>query len=168
MKINEALLSKLVNNAFFKKHLIGAKTDKFIRTTGAMQHLVWNEGKTATINNEIEKSVIPAAAQSAAFQKLTRTTARTKKLALTENLMTNFNKADSDATGITAAKLKSAPSAALTLAAATQLVDGAVGFYQANALNIAKDVFFDLLNNTAIVGSNLPDVKTGLQTALSG
>jgi hypothetical protein len=166
-KINEALLSKLVNNTFFKKHMIGAKTDKFVRTTGVMQHLVWNEAKDATVNSQIEQSVIPQAAQSAAFQRLTRSTKRTKSLALNNNVITNFNKAGSDATAITTAKLKTPPTAALSMTAATQLVDGAVGFYTANALNLAKDVFFDLLNTTPIAGNNIPDVKNGLQTALA-
>jgi len=166
-KINEALLSKLVNNTFFKKHLIGTKTDKFVRTTGAMQHLLWNESKDATVNNQIEQSVIPLATQSAAFQKLTRTTNRTKTFSLNKNIISNFNKANNDATAVTAAKLKTAPSAALSLTAATQLVDGAIGFYAANAMNVAKDLFFDLLNNTAVNSNNISDVKNDLQTALA-
>lgn len=166
-KINEALLSKLVNNAIFKKHMIGTTTDKFVRTTGVMQHLLWNEAKDATVNNQIKQSVIPLAAQSAAFQKITRSTRRTKTLALNKNVISNFNKTSADATAITAAKLKTPPSSALSVAAATQLVDGAVGFYNANPLNVAKDVFFDLLNNTTIASNNLPEVKTGLLAALA-
>lgn len=166
-KINEALLSKFVNNAFFKKHMVGAKTDKFVRTTGVMQHLLWNESKDATVNNEVAQSVIPLASQSAAFQKLTRSTKRTKNLSLNKNILSNFNKADNDATGITAAKLKTAPAAALSLTAATQLVDGAVSFYNADALNLAKDLFFDLLNNTAVAGNTIGDAKTALQGALA-
>lgn len=166
-RVNEALLSKLVNNAFFKKHMVGAKTDKFVRNTGAVQHLVWNEAKDATVNHQIEQSVIPLAAQSAAFQKLTRSTKRNRALALNANVISNFNKTGADAAAITAAALKTPPAAALSLAVATQLVDGAIGFYNANELNQAKDIFFDLLNNTAVAGNNLPQVKTGLQTALN-
>ncbi len=58
-KLNEALLSKLVNNAIFKKHFVGAKADKLMRTTAAMQHLVWDEASNSSVNQVIEDSVIP-------------------------------------------------------------------------------------------------------------
>lgn len=166
-KLNEALLSKLVNNAIFKKHFVGAKTDKFLRATGAMQHLVWDEAKDATVNEVVAQSAIPLAVQSAAFQKMTRATRRTKKLGLNNNVVANFNKPETDAASVTTAKMKAAPSAALSMAAATQLVDSAVSTYSANALNIAKDVFFDLLNTTSFNSGDTAGAKAGLQSALA-
>jgi hypothetical protein len=166
-KINEAFLSKLVNNAIFKKHMLGAKTDKFVRATGAVQHLVWNAAKSATITSEINKSAIPNVTQTAAFQKIIRPTNLTKRLAINNNIISNFNQSNDSPSAVTAAKLKTPPSAALTLQAATQLVSAADAFYQSNALNLAKDTFFSLLNITTIAGNDLNAAKTGLQSALS-
>jgi hypothetical protein len=166
-KLNEALLSKLVNNAIFKKHFVGEKADKLLRNTGALQHLVWNEATDSTVNQAIEESAIPHAAQSAAFQKLTRTTKRNKKFNLNSEVVSNFNKPATDADAITTAKSKAPPAAALSMAAATQLVTEAVSVYSADALNIAKDVFFDLLNTTSFNNGDTAGAKAGLQSALA-
>lgn len=166
-RINEALLSKLVNNAIFKKHIVGEKTDKLIRNTGALQHLVWNDSTNSTVSQVIEESVIPLAAQSATFQKLTRHTRRNRKFNLNKNIVSNFNKPEMDAQAITAAKLKTPPVVALTMTAATQLVTDAVSVYNADNLNKAKDVFFDLLNTNSFTNGDTAGAKTGLQTALA-
>ncbi|MFC5412202.1 hypothetical protein ACFPMF_22950 [Larkinella bovis] len=166
-KINEAFLSKLVNNAIFKKHMLGAKTDKFVQATGAVQHLVWNAAKTATVNQQIHQSAIPDVTRSAAFQKITRPTHLTKNLALNAGLIGKFNQASDSPSAVTAAKLKTAPSAALTLQAATKLVSSAETFYQTNVLNQAKDTFFSLLNTTPVPGNDVNSAKTALQTALN-
>jgi len=166
-KINEAFLSKLVNNAIFKKHMLGAKTDKFLRTTGAVQHLVWDEANNASVTKQISESSIPAVAQTSAFQKITRPTHLNKNLALNNEIISNFNKSSESPAAVTAAKLKTAPSAALTLQAATQLVSSAESFYSANILNQAKDTFFSLLNNTNIAGNDLNTARADLQNALN-
>lgn len=166
-KINEAFLSKLVNNAIFKKHMLGASTDKFVRATGAVQHLVWNIARNATISREISQSAIPNVTQSAAFQKITRPTHLTKNLALNRGLIANFNQTNDSPTAVTAAKPKTAPSAALTLQAASQLVSTAESFYTSNVLNLAKDTFFALLNNTPVPGNDVNVARTTLQNALN-
>ncbi|MBX3252643.1 MAG: hypothetical protein KF862_00775 [Chitinophagaceae bacterium] len=166
-KINEALLSKLVNNAIFKKHFVGAKTDKLLRTTGAMQYLVWNEASNSSVNEVVAQSAIPLAVQSTAFQKITRATKRNKKLNITKEVVANFNKPGTDPIAVTAAKLKAAPSSALSMLAATQLVNDAREFYVADVMNVAKDVFFELLNTTSFNDGDTGAAKAGLQTALA-
>jgi hypothetical protein len=166
-KINEAFLSKLVNNAIFKKHMLGAKTDQFVRATGAVQHLVWNAARNASVTRQISDSAIPLVSQTHAFQKITRPTNLTKRLSLNKDIISNFNKASDSAEAVTAAKLKTAPSAALTLQAATELVSSAETFYSANILNQAKDTFFALLNNSSVAGNDVNAARTALNNALN-
>jgi hypothetical protein len=166
-KINEAFLANLVNNAIFKKHMLGAKTDQFLRATGAVQHLVYNSAKTATVAQQISKSAIPVVAQTAAFQKVTRPTHRTRKLDLNDNIIQNFNQTNDSPLAVTTAKLKTAPSSALSMQVASQLVSSAETFYNTNVLNQAKDVFFELLNKTTVASNDLNSAKTDLKSALN-
>lgn len=165
-KVREAEFSKLINNAIFKKHLNSAKTDKFLMVTNALQHLAVNADKTATINHQISQSRIPLAAQSATFMKLTRSSQKVKPFTLQKDLLTNFNKAESDPGSVTTAKLKTAPASAISIGAASDLVEGAVTFYVNDATHAVKDVFLELLNGN-ITANDTATLKTQLQNTLN-
>lgn len=163
-KIIEAEFARLINNAIYKKHLNGAPVDKFLTVTQAMQNLTVTADKSTTVKTMFEQSRIPVAAQGAGFAKMSRSLKKFKSLNLKSGLLNNFNK-DGETTRVTAARLKTAPGAALPVSAANAMIANAISFYNANPLNAAKDIFFDLLNN-GLNTSSLANLKSSLQTAL--
>jgi hypothetical protein len=164
-KLREAQLNKMINNAIYKKHVLSAQQDKFFMTTNAVQHVTFNADKSSSVNHQINQSRIPLAAQSAAFQKLTRNTGKTKSFKLAEKVISNLNKPESDATGITAAKLKTAPTAALDIATMDALVNDAISFYTSDIINTSKDLYFNLLKD--LTAPDLMQAKTELQAKLT-
>ncbi len=146
-KIREAELAKQVNKKVFKKHLARAKKDFLINKTS----FVHGKLKLAanTIKQEIKESRVPLAAVAPAFKKMTRPGKKFNKVLnkagsqkIQDDLITNFNKGTGN---LTAAKLKQAPLASVTMSMAQASLDTVINNYVDDPKNIAKEVFFNIL-----------------------
>lgn len=166
-KIQEGLLSKLINNAIYKKHLSGSRPDKLFMLTGQVQHLLLNDAKTATIAEMVRQSKIPAAAETAGFKKMVRPVSKMKSMPIRKDVITNLNKPESDSGSVTAARMKQASASALSISEATTLATGAVNLYKNDIANLAKDALFSTLNTSIIASADINVVKSELTNAVN-
>jgi hypothetical protein len=163
-KIKEAELTKLINDAVFKKHLKSATESKGLMVTSPMQYLVKQAGSDS-VNKQIDDSKIPNASLSAAFLKTIRPLAKNKSFSLQKDIIGNFNTQENDARNITTAILKKSPESAISMVDVIQKVDNAFNAYSAQPANVSKDIFFALLKN--IVSKDTISIKNELLATLS-
>ncbi|WP_339711914.1 hypothetical protein [uncultured Kriegella sp.] len=154
-KIREAQLAKRINKCVFVKHLSRANADFLVNKTAAM-HGILKLGSPQTLKQNILKSRVPLAANSAAFQRVVRPGKKSNKAInrqgaankkIQNQLLTNFNL---DGTlPLTAAKLKKPPIAAVGFGDATASLDNIISEYSADPIHVAKEVFFTILQPNA-------------------
>lgn len=174
-KIQMAELAKLITGAIMKKNMINAGGDKSYLVTNSVQHLVLNQAKTQTIQQDFIESRIPVAAKTAAFRKLTRPankTATANKVmasAISKPLLVNttkiidqFNKAETDVQAVRGARLKEAPIGALSLSAVNTAISTAITDYEADPKNITVNNFIEILR-THVLNANTSLTKAQLQ-----
>ena len=178
-KIRKASVSKLVNQALFKKHILSASEDQTIKMSGPMHRYMLDKkdddngpdagGTTNTLEYLISQSKIPNASKSGAFKKITRPGKKSNKLilkstnalnALDKNIIQRFNATDASEV-VTAAKTKTAPPLAVNLTAIGQVINDSLTNFQASDTAMAQQALFEtLLQETSFNTLNKNDLKT--------
>lgn len=174
-KIELVQLAKLVTGAIMKKNLINASGDKALMLTNSVQHLIINEAKTKTVQQEFVDSRIPNASKTAAFRRLTRPvnkTAVATKIAHqttampvlvdTTSVLQQFNKEESDVRAVRSARLKQPPLGALPLDKVADAIDKTITAYQSDPKNVAVNALVDIIQKH-IINDNAALNKVQLQ-----
>lgn len=158
-KIREAQLVKRVNKNIYAKHLVQGTDDYMVNATTAIHRQLSLDGKT--VKQNVIESRVPLAANSAAFQRIIRPGKNVNKkmnlqssINIQSHIVSNFNKENGDEL-LTAAKLKKAPLASVNFATATTALSTLITTYAADPTNVAKEVFFDILQPNG--GDTVPD-----------
>src|SRR5690606_4016287 len=69
-KIRKGILSGMVSQFIYRKHILPATADQAVRLTSPMHSFVANGGQT--VKKSISQSIVPDASQSAGLKKITR------------------------------------------------------------------------------------------------
>ena len=174
-KIREAELAKMIGRSLFTKHIITATDNKGLFRTSAIHKRVLNEAGTKTVQTNFTESRVPLAAKSAAFKRITRPGKKGNKKInqlsrpdtdFQKDFLLNFNKTpeSDEAHAVMAAAPKVIPANALTLNAATSVIDTAIAQYQADNNNVAQETFF-----RTIIAANLNALnRNTLRNTLNG
>lgn len=174
-KIREAELAKMIANSLFNKHLKVTDRDRFLTLTAELHGLVLNPGNTVrqTIQQQFRESRVPLAAQQAAFRKISRpgkkSNLQINKLSQTgstpkihEGLISNFNATATAGNYLTAGGLKSTPVNTLPLDQTNGAIQQAIDLYQNTPQLQAKDLFYNLLEQSNLPTSPLPQIQSQL------
>ncbi len=171
-KIREGIMAKQVANWMYAKHLVQATDDKFLTMTAALQGFAKRDGAPKTARFEIRDSRIPLAAQSASFRKMTRPQSNVQRVfektadspvALQANILKKFNiGGETNAVGITAAVLKTAPESVVQTVAAFDFVQAQSLQFSSQPNLAARQTVANLLEN-----ADLTQPVAALQTDLT-
>ncbi len=174
-KIKEAQLSKRINKSVFVKHLARDKNDFVVNKTAAMHSMLKVTGQPETLRQNILKSRVPLAANSAAFRRVVRPGKKSNKImnrqgapdkTIQKQLLTHFNIAGNEP--LTAARLKKASIASVGFGDATSSLSNIINEYAADPVHVAKEVFFNILqpNAGATTVPNNSALKAKVSTAM--
>jgi hypothetical protein len=122
-RLREAELATAAGDALYAKHLLTATAERMLILTSAAQTGLGAAGRRITVRGAVDESRVPAAAQSAAFRRLTRpqrkllrqVTGRADVGGLQDGLISGMNADPAEA--ITTAPPPPEPPAAVSLAA---------------------------------------------------
>jgi hypothetical protein len=147
-KIKKAALSGMISQSLFNKHVKNVNVDQGVRLTTPMHKFVMASGKT--VESSITNSIVPNAAKSAAFKKITRpgkksnrninALATTGASAIHEDIVQNFNQEV-----IKAAEDKTAPLLAIDFEAISSAITISLSTYEESDTAMAQQAMFDIL-----------------------
>ena len=164
-RIQETLLAQAVTKFIFKKHIINAGNDKAVMLTHSVQHLIKNAANTKTVQQDFIESRIPFASKTASFRKVARPNSKVAKVSVgngagvtslvkLHKIIQDFNVADETLpNAVTAAKLKTAPIAALDTASIDTAITKAVSNYDLSVDDLAKDAIVNLIETNVITAN---------------
>ena len=154
-KIREAILTREIAQAMYKKHLVSAPDDKFLLLTAAMQYATKRPDALKTIRYEINDSRIPLAAQTTGFRKITRPQGRVSRLIekttlqsanLQKDVLQQLNIGGlSFSQGIAAAYLPSTPLSAVDAGVAANFIEIKANDLTQAATLTARQVFSNMI-----------------------
>lgn len=178
-KIREAELAKMIAKSLFNKHLKVTDRDRFLTLTAELHGLVLNSGGAVrqTIQQQFRESRVPLAAQEAAFRKIARPGKKTNQLInqlaegtgatkIHEGLISNFNATSAASNYLTAGGLKTSPANTLPLDQADGAIQDAINIYQTTPELQAKDVFYNILEQSNLPTGPLTQIQTQLRESL--
>jgi len=170
-KIKKAAVSKLISQAIYYKHIANATKDKAMRLTTPMHNFVVDSGET--VEYAVTKSLLPNAAKSGAFKKITRPGKKSIKkindLAISganlihTSVVQNFNEKK-----VTCAKDKEAPALTINYGAVNDAITTSTSNYQNNDTAMAQQALFDIfLTETSFIDLNTPPKKNSMKSQVN-